>query len=108
MRISVVKIVRYSRRTLRLSAMPKKIKSNRNNNETGRELRVFRDATDLNQEELASLVGCSYRQIGKYERGETTISHDLYLKIREVCQSRMPRVSGLQEEADSFGTESAF
>jgi len=49
----------------------------------GRNIRKFRKAKGLTQEQLAELAGISYKYLGEIERGETNPSIDTLKRIAE-------------------------
>lgn len=65
--------------------------------ERGRALRVQRKALGLNQAQLGEVIGVSYQQYGKFERGESRLSAKQYEKILVFLGQREAAKAGLAE-----------
>ena len=65
--------------------------------ERGRALRVRRAALGLNQAQLGEVIGVSYQQYGKFERGESRLSVKQHEKILAFLDRREAARAGLAE-----------
>ncbi|MGB4108004.1 MAG: helix-turn-helix transcriptional regulator [Alphaproteobacteria bacterium] len=50
----------------------------------GRNLRRLREGADLTQKDLARLLGISFQQVQKYERGENRLPVDRLFALRKI------------------------
>lgn len=50
----------------------------------GRNLRKLREGVDLTQKDVASLLGISFQQVQKYERGENRLPVDRLFALRKI------------------------
>jgi transcriptional regulator with XRE-family HTH domain len=63
--------------------MKTKIKVGKIDTAIGRNLRAIRHLKGLNQEELGKLIGVSFQQIQKYEKGKNKISAATLIKLSD-------------------------
>lgn len=79
-----------------------------NHSLTGDDLRKWREAQGLSQDEMGDLLGKSREWIGKLERGEREISDRIFLRFEKVrreprfLETGEPEVSTMTEEAGAI------
>ena len=68
----------------------------------GKKLRECREAKNLSQKDLASILNTSYSVIGKYERDEMTPSIEVAKKISKILETTVGYLLGETEETNLF------
>lgn len=66
--------------------------------EIGNRIRELRQQAGLSQEKLAEMVGVSFQQIQKYERGHTTLN---ILKLQSIAKALKVTISDIFESLPS-------
>jgi transcriptional regulator with XRE-family HTH domain len=69
----------------------------------GRELAQLRKAAGMSQEQLASQLGISARQLSKYELGQNKISISRYEEALRILRRQKHAIAGFAESQASYG-----
>lgn len=73
----------------------------------GKNIRERRKAEDLTLEDLADLLGVSYQQVQKYEKGRSKISGDKLVLLAHIFQCSIDDLCGVAQPSLS-GSEKAL
>ena len=73
----------------------------------GRELARLRKAAGLSQEQLATRLRISPKQLGKYERGQSRIPAGRYEAAMEILRENRGMVAGFSEGQAPYGIPTA-
>lgn len=73
----------------------------------GRELARLRKASGLSQERLATLLGISPKQLGKYERGQNRIPAGRYEAATAILRENGSMVGGFSEGQAPYAVPAA-
>ncbi len=75
-----------------------------NSTEIGQRIKLYRQKAGLTQESLGELVGVTFQQIQKYERGITKLNIDKLQRIAEALSVPVPALIEAEEATHIFLT----